>query len=617
MSDREYLAANGVQEALAAAVLEVLQTRPAQPLLAICKFLASKEAAQEGQAAAAASAAAGGGGAAVSHAERFLQLFQPKPLPRPRARAAIVDAVTEATLDALFDAIDTDHSGTLDANELLAILLKMGFSGLDEEACNALIREVDLNGDSLVQREEFAALVTPTAPLDGARPHLVLHFDVNMTVIMLDSAIGGDSAKILNMVLSNCVWGKVTPAEPEPTWELVSEIPSPTAPEIGLQTYAEYVMSVTDVKGMSDVTKIRETKARRRKALQNFTSAGAPGAALAALLRSMADALKLPKQLISDEQADELKRLGLDGGVCVLLPSFLHLLRELKKTGRSFSICFRTYNALCEGTHPLFPGRDVVLDGSDGGPDMRIDMGQVDKCGTFVRDGAGKIALVLGTIEQPDRAQASSYDEIAKFYAAYDPPVRVMPAIEAANTLDFLLGPAAPRTLALRDYYSGWEAVGCQAHGGKPLLLKSSPTELQIFFDDHITSHDAHIIDCRRAADPDAEPLPIAATLGIHLVKAEPVLSISQSSYFVDCIAEAEKKWRIQAARRATLAEALRTCTIDLKGWALVKAAISATVAAPGVAPAYKYVPHTATEAVLKSSTYKADHDDMVLLDSC
>jgi hypothetical protein len=256
-----------------------------------------------------------------------------------------VDAVTEATLDALFDAIDTDHSGTLDANELLAILLKMGFSGLDEEACNALIREVDLNGDSLVQREEFAALVTPTAPLDGARPHLVLHFDVNMTVIMLDSAIGGDSAKILNMVLSNCVWGKVTPAEPEPTWELVSEIPSPTAPEIGLQTYAEYVMSVTDVKGMSDVTKIRETKARRRKALQNFTSAGAPGAALAALLRSMADALKLPKQLISDEQADELKRLGLDGGVCVLLPSFLHLLRELKKTGRSFSICFRTFGS--------------------------------------------------------------------------------------------------------------------------------------------------------------------------------------------------------------------------------------------------------------------------------
>ena len=628
MSGREYLAANGVKEALAAALLEVLHTRPAQPLLAICKFLAAKEAAKEGQAAAAAAAAAGGGGAAVNHAERFLQLFQPKPSPRPRARAAIGDAVTEATLDALFDVIDTDHSGALDANELLAILLKMGVSGLDEEACNALIREVDSNGDGEVQREEFAALVTPTAPLDDARPHLVLNFDVNMTVIMLDSAIGGDSAKILNMVLSNCVWGKVTPAEPEPTWELVSEIPSPTAPEIGLQTYAEYVMSLTDVKGMSDVTKIKETKARRRKALQSFTSAGAPGAALAAQLRSMADALKLPKQVISevisDEQADELKRLGLDGGVCVLLPSFLHLLRELKKTGRSFSICFRTfgtdlpkiaaeYNALCEGTHPLFPGRDVVLDGSDGGPDMRIDMGQVEKCGTFVRDGAGKIALVLGTMEQPDRAQSSSYEEIAKFYAAYDPAARVMPAIEAANTLDFLLGPAAPRTLALRDYYSGWEAAGCQAHGGKPLLLKSSPTELQIFFDDHITSHDAHIIDCRRAADPDAKPLPIAATLGIHLVKAEPMLSISQSSYFVDCIAETEKKWRIQAARRATLAEALRTCKIDLKGWALVKAAISATVAAP----ASKYVPHTATDAVLKSSTYKADHDDMVLLDSC
>ena len=160
MIGREYLVANSVQEALAAAVLEILHTRPTQPLLAICKFLAAKEAAKrKGQAAAAAAAAAGGGGAAVNHAERFLQPFQPKPSPRPRARAAIGDAVTEATLDALFDVIDTSHSGALDANELLAILLKMGVSGLDEEACNALIREVDSNGDGEVQREEFAALL--------------------------------------------------------------------------------------------------------------------------------------------------------------------------------------------------------------------------------------------------------------------------------------------------------------------------------------------------------------------------------------------------------------------------------------------------------------------------
>jgi len=46
--------------------------------------------------------------------------------------------------------------------------------------------------------------------------------------------------------------------------------------------------------------------------------------------------------------------------------SFLALLRELKRRGRSFTLVFRTFgfdlgrferelNALCEGTHPLFP----------------------------------------------------------------------------------------------------------------------------------------------------------------------------------------------------------------------------------------------------------------------
>jgi hypothetical protein len=67
------------------------------------------------------------------------------------------------------------------------------------------------------------------------------------------------------------------------------------------------------------------------------------------------------------EKADSelLSAIGLGGGACLLLPSFLTLLRELKKAKRSFSICFRTfgkdlpklaneYNAVCTGKHPLF-----------------------------------------------------------------------------------------------------------------------------------------------------------------------------------------------------------------------------------------------------------------------
>ena len=49
---RDYLAAHGVQEALAAAVSEVLRSRPADPILGICDILTAKEAAKASMSAA-------------------------------------------------------------------------------------------------------------------------------------------------------------------------------------------------------------------------------------------------------------------------------------------------------------------------------------------------------------------------------------------------------------------------------------------------------------------------------------------------------------------------------------------------------------------------------------
>ena len=38
-----------------------------------------------------------------------------------------------------------------------------------------------------------------------------------------------------------------------------------------------------------------------------------------------------------------LESLGLSGGQCMLLPSFMECLRGLTTQGRSFSVCFRTF----------------------------------------------------------------------------------------------------------------------------------------------------------------------------------------------------------------------------------------------------------------------------------
>merc|ERR1739838_846867 len=92
-----------------------------------------------------------------------------------------------------------------------------------------------------------------------------------------------------------------------------------------------------------------------------FTHAGNPGESYLEVAQQMRQELLSP-----------------DGSDLKLIPSFLDLLVHLKRSGRSFTLCFRTFgedlasvaedlNRFCEGKHPLYPG--VKMDGSDGQPD--------------------------------------------------------------------------------------------------------------------------------------------------------------------------------------------------------------------------------------------------------
>ena len=96
---------------------------------------------------------------------------------------------------------------------------------------------------------------------------------------MIDSATGGDVTAVLNTVLANAAWGTVTvttddAAAAEPTWALANPEPSVTAPSPGLKTYAEFMQSLTDTKGLSDLAEIQARKQRKRKALKSFCILG-------------------------------------------------------------------------------------------------------------------------------------------------------------------------------------------------------------------------------------------------------------------------------------------------------------------------------------------------------
>lgn len=67
-------------------------------------------------------------------------------------------AMTHSQIDHVFDEIDDDGSGTIDANELMQALNKMGMK-LTRQNVEAMMRVVDDNGDGDIDREEFHTLV--------------------------------------------------------------------------------------------------------------------------------------------------------------------------------------------------------------------------------------------------------------------------------------------------------------------------------------------------------------------------------------------------------------------------------------------------------------------------
>lgn len=494
------------------------------------------------------------------------------------------EALTAEARRLLFEILDWNNSDHLDAEELMRVLLRLGLSSFSEEDVITSIREIDTDGDGNVCANDFSALLeTPPAPDETKQPHLVLHFDINQTVLMADTQTRADASLLLNCVLANSCWGHIVevpekkspdashePGEVPPwqRWELASEVPSVIAPGPDLYTYCQFLSQW-----------IPAGKARRAL-LRAFTAPGSPGERMAGQITRLLQDLRLPEGIVEATDAAILEELGLQGGNRLLLQSFLEMLRGLKLAGRSFSICFRTFgsdlgkiagefNALCENRHPLFAEEDVVLDGSDGAPDMRLKVEPgARSCGTWVRQG-NDISLVFGTIEQPPLEKAKA-EALSEFYAqvgaddAADASAKgdqVCIASGSSAVRDELRSilhrPGAGCTLALRDYYDGWSATGCHSEGGKPLFLEHRDTDvLQIFFDDHVLPNDLHIIDCRLAEEP-GQPVPIARVFGVHVVRAEPLYAIRDPRYFLDAVAAAETQWRSSCRRRRELAEAM------------------------------------------------------------
>ncbi|CAE7030829.1 unnamed protein product [Symbiodinium sp. CCMP2592] len=479
---------------------------------------------------------------------------------------------SEDAARSLFTFLDRDGSGHISAQEMMdALMLMSEFESKTDRSLSVthseagqIIRDLDPDGEGGIDYHTFLEVLhaarNHTPGSMNQQPHLVLNFDVNNTVVMLDSATGADSEGLISMVLSNSAWGTIDYDDNgwPIRWTLKAPELSPTQPEADLHTYSEFVVlqnpfpdsaafgSKADLRAANE-----KVKASRRKALWSFAHSGMPGEAFRKDLASMQEKLLLPEAVRGTQAA---KDAGLGGESVQLLPSFLHLLRELKRRGRSFTLIFRTFGkdlpqlrqeleALCQGWHPLFQKEDlVVLDGSDGQPDYRMKFDKLDGCGTFFRNPleGDFIALAMGTVEQP-----SKLEEGPQFWKDKE-HVQIFEGVHQVFK-HYMQISSQCHTVALRDYYPGWAAANSTSAGGKPFFLgRLDPAEHCMFFDDHISPLDPKIVD---PIDAHLWPRRYSSgqVYGVHLVQAQPLLSIRDRNYFVKCVEDCE------AARAAKL----------------------------------------------------------------
>ncbi|BDA47562.1 hypothetical protein COCOBI_10-4100 [Coccomyxa sp. Obi] len=377
------------------------------------------------------------------------------------------------------------------------------------------------------------------------KARLILHFDINKTVLMSDKAQGANTDHMVNVLLSECAWGRL---EPGPKWvpvgRLATDRPS-NDPQ--LMTYRSYLDSfLLPFRIGSDPEAQRynsHAKHERQSYKRKFTEPGQPGEMFRGVYTQLREALALPCETKGAVESDSKSQYLFGGGARHILPSFFNLLKHLHAQKRDFSIIFRTFgadimevvdemNMFATGQHPCYP--EVRMDGSDGSAtDLRMSVPQSTSAFLRITTKSDGSLLLEGASEEVLKAKELSRETIQQSVNAGQGQLHTdFASMHAAIMAKACRG---NRAYAIRDYYPFWKSRNERSRAGKVLLLDPTDQDtIQIFFDDNIGHGAAHIVDVRDMLT--GEGLAFQEVVGRHIMKVEPLNAILDPQYFVRAV---------------------------------------------------------------------------------
>jgi len=395
-----------------------------------------------------------------------------------------------------------------------------------------------------------APLVAPTSP---ERPHLVLHFDINETILVGDEAGGDTREDCLNKMICKSAFvlmndgQEVEGDEGQPTmsrralahtkklkptrwWD-----GSPIQPDKGDPSEDSPPPLYTGWEWPPNACPYYRTSLKKRA--KNFTLND--GAAYRPLYHELEKRIAfLP---------DDVK--GADGreyphALYHMLPAFFHTLHELKRGGRSFSLVLRTFgsdlpdiakalNVFARGDHPLYPDfRDDRL---------VLTPEQMFRGRWRGEKGGGDDQIEYQLLKWSEGDDESSYcdDDIV---AAGD--------AELLNIIEHC------SVAGIQDHYSFWDKNNNAPWSGKPVWTHrtsacegSSRNCHHVFFDDNIHNDATDSIAAVRVESEGVKGTykslsgeDILEMQGLHLIKVSTVAPVLDQDWFLHRIREAEER---------------------------------------------------------------------------
>ncbi|XP_072276746.1 uncharacterized protein [Pyxicephalus adspersus] len=336
--------------------------------------------------------------------------------------------------------------------------------------------------------------VQPIIPaLQQKRRNLILHLDLNNTILVADTATGQGPSAALNSYLSTVTWGRISTTG---EWEWISDQASVKPPSQDAINY--YTQFGRD--GHFSDSKIGQ---RFKKIFTRHMD----------LLQWRGDA------------DDLFTQKGEDGKLYHwILPSFFHLLSILHQQGRQFSIILRTFgsdlprvlksvHATLAGKHPHFPQlQDLPL----------------------------SVELTPGKIRCNKRETVLTWSTD-----------RVSTKGKERNVYDYFT--AMTGIGGFQDHFDWWARNSFTSLGGKPFWIDPNDSDnLHIIIDDNIrlNEDDADtIVNCRVLLDKgkgkgkEYRRAPTSELYDICLVQTDLLRAIAEKDYFLDCVQTCEENY--------------------------------------------------------------------------